>query len=100
MAEDCEGRVNLLFPFYGWMCPDGNNGIRLSMIAVHPTMRRQGRFARLIEELKTEYTTIRTPVPLGPIKQVLEKYGFVEHTAFDEDLFEDVIVMLWSTTGE
>ena len=100
MAEDCEGRVNLLFPFYGFMCPDGESGIRLSMIAVHPTVRREGRFAGLIEELKAEYTSIKTPVPLGAMRQVLEKYGFVEHAEFDEDLCEDVVFMLWSATGD
>jgi predicted acetyltransferase len=99
MAEDCEGRVNLLFPFYGWMCPDEDNGIYLSTIAVHPTMRRKGHFASLIQELKTEYTTIKLPVPFGPMRLVLEKWGFVEHTEFDENICEDVIVMLWSATG-
>lgn len=95
-VEECDGQINLLFPFRGYMCPQEDGGIRLSMIAVHPTMRGQGLFAGFIEDLKEEYNTIKMLVPLGSMKQVLEKWGFVEHTEFDESIGEDVIVMLWT----
>ena len=78
--------------------PDGDDGIQLSTIAVHPTMRRQGLFAGFIEYLKSNYNTIKLPVPLGAMKQILENWDFVEHAEFDEELFEDVMVMLWKAT--